>query len=125
MDETKGDVSLVYRGYIVRHILKIMPGWEMKKILATAMAEVEKQREIVGAIVVNQDYIPIIRNWAVEALTRSAMEEFESLRTGYIGTIWGADFYIDCGLTPDEIALIVYGEHDRIIHLFRVELETI
>jgi hypothetical protein len=114
----KEDISTIYKGYIVRHVFKDCLGLSMREIIIKAMTEVEKCREICGSVMVPPYWIPIIRKWDTHFFD-------VDFRTGYVGTLYGADFYIDTGIAPDEMVIKVYGDTDRIFHIFRLVLNVI
>ena len=111
------DVSMVFSGYVVRHLLPVRLGIPLKEIIAKVMAEVEKNREQCSALIVPQEWIPMLR---------SLPEAFGSvnLRTGYVGTFFGAELYIDNKLVQDEMVIFVHSDI-KIVHFFRLQIEGI
>jgi len=95
MDEIARDISIVYRGYIVRHIYQVRLGWSMREIITKAMMEVEKCREICSSIIVNQDWIPEIRKWGM-----SLSDAGVDFRTGYVGML---------GCCMAQISILIQG----------------
>lgn len=85
--------------------------------LAKTFSEIERHRNIVRSILVSPFGIQGIRRWQWVDIDETAREQIR--KTGYIGSLWGADFYIsdqvqfdsDTGLTyayaitePDKFA---------------------
>lgn len=118
MNET---LSMVFKGYVVRHVQQVPLGYSIKEIITKAMMELEKCHEICGVVVINPDWYPELRKWPLGSYDR------EILKTGYVGTLFGADFYMDWNLAPDEMAILtspVLGD-EKTTHIFRIVMTVI
>jgi len=60
--------------------------------LAAAFTEVEKNRLIVGSVLMPPTGTQGIRKWQWTSIDQVAMQEIRE--SGYLGNIWGADFYV-------------------------------
>lgn len=84
--------NLLHANCIVRNTEMAVPTQLTKHALAKGMTEVEKRRNIVKSILLSPFGIQGIRRWQWQDLDETAREEIR--KTGYIGSMWGADFFV-------------------------------
>lgn len=75
--------------------------------LAKAMTEVEKHRLVVKNILMSPFGVQGIRRWQWQDLDETAREEVR--KRGYLGSMWGADFYISDQVQYDTGTDITYA----------------
>ncbi len=63
-----------------------------KNGLANAFYQVERNRLMVGSVLMSATGTNGIRRWQYMSIDQMAMQEVRE--TGYLGNIWGADFYV-------------------------------
>lgn len=88
-----------------------------KEALVKCFQILEEQRLIVGDVLMPPTALSMIRSYSPEIITEERRGEIR--KTGYIGTLWGAGFWID-GAFPrnvvaafgddrKKVALLVFG----------------
>jgi hypothetical protein len=75
--------------------------------LARAMTEVEKHRLVVKNILMSPYGIQGIRRWQWQDLDEQAREEVR--KKGYLGSMWGSDFYVSDQIQYDSATDVTYA----------------
>lgn len=72
--------------------------------LARAFTEVEKHRLIVGSILMSPYGTQGLRRWLFQELDQVGMQEVRE--SGYLGSMWGADFYVSDQITAGTLYIL-------------------
>ena len=70
-----------------------------KNALALAFREVEKHRLLGVSVIMNPDAVSAIRRWDWDQVDEVARIEIR--QTGYLGNLWGANFFVTNLIEPD------------------------
>jgi len=69
--------------------------------LAMTFTEIEKHRLVVGAILMSPYGTQGLRRWVFTELDQPGMQEVRE--SGYLGSMWGADFYVSDQITAGSV----------------------